>query len=112
MAPKGGPVRSANFRTRVWQPAVAAAGLGDLTFHELRHTAAGLLIQLGAHPKVIQQRMRHRSIRTTLDVYGHVLRSVDEQVTTDLEGLFADAPRGARGALASGHDTAGEPHQP
>lgn len=111
MSPGGGPLRASNFRRRVWEPAVEKAGLADLTFHQLRHTAAGLLIELGAHPKVIQDRMRHRSIRTTFDVYGHVLRSVDERVTAGLEALFSDCPRGARGALASGEEAPDGPRR-
>jgi integrase len=50
-SPDGGPVRAANFRLRVWSSAVEAAGLVGLTFHGLRHSAAGLMIELGAHPR-------------------------------------------------------------
>jgi integrase len=41
-APAGGVLWLRNFRRRVFDPAVAAAGLGDLSPHELRHTAASL----------------------------------------------------------------------
>jgi len=88
-SPDGGPVRAANFRLRVWRPAVEAAGLVGLTFHGLRHSAAGLMIELGAHPKVIQERLRHASIRTTLDVYGSVLPGVDDALTQSLDDLLA-----------------------
>ena len=66
-------------------------GLDGLTFHGLRHTAAGLMIELGAHPKVIQQRLGHASIRTTMDVYGKVLPEVDDGVTDGLGGLLDQA---------------------
>jgi integrase len=103
----GGPLRATNFRNRVWQPACVTSGLGrivvdrttkkkhydGLTFHGLRHSAAGLMISLGAHPKVIQQRMRHASVRTTLDVYGRVLPELDDRVTEGLGELVAQAPR-------------------
>jgi integrase len=46
------------------------------------------MIELGAHPRVIQQRMGHSSIRTTFDVYGSVLPSVDEAVTAGLGDLL------------------------
>jgi hypothetical protein len=42
------------------------------TFHDLRHTHAALLIAQGEHPKVIQERLGHASIKTTLDTYGHL----------------------------------------
>lgn len=91
IAPEGGPLRAGAFRSRVWAPAVEAARLDDLTPHGLRHTAAGLMIALGAHPRVIQKRMGHASIRTTFDVYGSVLPSVDDAVTSGLDDLLSGA---------------------
>lgn len=88
-SPGRGPIRASNFRLRVWKPAVKAAGLEGLTFHGLRHSAAGLMIALGAQPKVIQQRLRHASIRTTLDVYGSVLPGLDDALTEGLDELLA-----------------------
>src|SRR6478735_2705106 len=81
-APEGGPLRRSLFRQRVWLPAVERADLKGLTFHGLRHSAAGLMIELGAHPRIMQARLGHSSIRTTLDVYGHVLPAADEAVTS------------------------------
>jgi integrase len=46
-APKGGYLRSANFRRTVWLPAVAECELGDLVVHDLRDTAASLAIASG-----------------------------------------------------------------
>jgi integrase len=98
-APAGGPVRAANFRSRVWAPALRAAGLDGegLTFHHLRHSAVGFLIDANASLAVMQQRMGHSSIRTTLDVYGHVLPSTDRAATAHLESLFGESSAGARG---------------
>ncbi len=48
----------------------------------------GLLIDANAALAVMQQRMGHASIRTTLDVYGHVLPATDHATTAHLEGLF------------------------
>lgn len=88
VAPEGGPLRSGNFRTRVWKPAVHAAGFDGFTFHHLRHTAVGYLVETKAHPAQIQRRIGHASIRTTFDVYGHVLDTTDQATTDDLEALF------------------------
>ena len=90
-APEGGPLRRSLFRQRVWLPAVERPGLKGLTFHGLRHSAAGLMIELGAHPRIMQARLGHSSIRTTLDVYGHVLPAADEAVTSALDELFASS---------------------
>lgn len=50
-SPGRGPLRPGNFRSRVFTPAVRAAGLSPLRIHDLRHTAAALAIASGAHPK-------------------------------------------------------------
>ena len=99
-SPKGQPLRRKHFRSRVWLPAVAEAELEGLTFHGLRHTAVGLLIQLGTHPRVIQKRMGHSSIRTTMDVYGSILEDVDTEVVDGLSGLLAGPSESSRGQAA------------
>ena len=86
-APKGGPMRRNQFRRRVWEPATDKAGLKGFRFHDLRHTSAALLIAQGEHPKVIQSRLGHASISTTLDLYGHLLPGLDDAAAERLEGL-------------------------
>lgn len=90
VAPSGGPVRATNFRNRVWAPAVKAAGLAGqgLTLHHLRHSRRRLPGRRQRPSAVMQQRMGHASIRTTLDVYGHVLPSTDRAATKHLQELF------------------------
>jgi len=41
-------------------------------FHALRHTTGAWLAMTGAHPKVVQQVLRHSSITLTMDTYGHL----------------------------------------
>ncbi len=90
-APKGGPVRYTNFRTRIWMPAVEKAGLAKTTTYTLRHTSGGLLRQVGVHTQVIQQRLGHSSSRTTTDVYGWVPDETDQEAAAALETLFTEA---------------------
>jgi integrase len=68
VAPGGGPMRASNFRTRVWAPAVAAAGLDGLTFHGLRHVAASLMVSTGEHPRVVQHRLGHSTSRLSMEL--------------------------------------------
>ncbi len=71
--PGGSPVRLSNWRGTTFRPARARAGLSDgLRVHDLRHTAASLMIQAGYPPKMLQAIMGHASITTTLDLYGHL----------------------------------------
>lgn len=87
-APKGGPLRASNFRTRVYDKAVEKAGLDGLTFHRLRHSAGALMRERGVPLEVIQQRLGHRSIRTTADVYGSLPESIDSKVADDLDDIL------------------------
>jgi integrase len=99
VAPRGGTLRMTNYHRRVWLPAVHAAGLEGFTFHGLRHSTVGLMVEMGHHPLVIQRRLGHSSSQTTMDVYGHVMAALDEAVTADFENLFRKprpAPRSNR----------------
>ncbi|SFO16930.1 Phage integrase family protein [Geodermatophilus obscurus] len=69
-APKGGPLRLRNWRREVFDPAVRAAGLSDVTPHDLRHTAASLAVASGATVKAVQRMLGHASAAMTLDVYS------------------------------------------
>jgi integrase len=69
---RGGPLRYGNWRRRVWNPAVAAAGLEGLRPHELRHTCASLLIAGGADAKKVSRQLGHASVQITLDRYTHL----------------------------------------
>jgi integrase len=67
-----------NFRLRSkWTASTRSAGLAGTTIHDLRHTAASLLIAAGADVKAVQTILGHASATMTMDLYGH---------------LFSDAP--------------------
>jgi len=95
---EGGPLRR-NFYKRHFKPAVVRAGLpAGLRFHDLRHTCAALLIAQGAHPKEIQVRLGHSTIRMTFDRYGHLFPNLDERLRDGLEAGFRKAVRRRRRA--------------
>ena len=58
-----------------------------IRFHDLRHTHATLLLSLGVDIKTISQRLGHSSIVTTLNIYTHVLQSLDKSASTKLDKL-------------------------
>ncbi len=91
-APEGGPIRRTNFQRRAWLPAVRASVGEPFTFHGLRHSHAALLIAQGEHPKVIQERLGHASIKTTLDTYGHLFDGMDEAAAQRLDEAWRVSP--------------------
>ncbi|MGO4202955.1 tyrosine-type recombinase/integrase [Rhodococcus sp. TAF43] len=70
---RGGYLRAGNVRRRWWDKAVKATAVPEgLTPHELRHTAASLVITAGANIKTLQRMLGHSSAALTLDRYGHL----------------------------------------
>jgi integrase-like protein len=90
-APDGSPLRNSAFHKRFWTPAVQTAGLQALRPHDLRHTAAALLIAQGAHPKAIQSHLGHSSITVTLGRYGHLFPDDMDRLAAGLEKTYRDA---------------------
>lgn len=86
-SPRGGVWRDSNFRrTSHWKESTRAIGAEGLRLHDLRHTAATLLIASGADTKVIQQILGHRSAQMTLDLYGHLLQDSMWRAVRQLPG--------------------------
>jgi integrase len=90
---KGRPLRYSNFRQRQWTPAIEKAGISGLEIHELRHTAASLMIDQGADPKLIQTQLGHSSISITYDIYGHLFPDRLDQLAARLDRLINQSER-------------------
>ncbi len=64
------------------------AGISDkFTFHSLRHNHASMLLKAGVNPKVIQERLGHSNISTTLDIYSHIMPDMQQQAIMAIENL-------------------------
>jgi integrase len=101
-APEGGIHRHSLFMRRVFKPTIKGdkkrkikpalpAELHALRFHDLRHTCAALLIAQGAHPKIIQERLGHASITTTMNRYGHLFDGLDSTLIDGLDAAHDEA---------------------
>ncbi len=90
-SPGGGHLEPDNFRSRIWTPAVAAAGLAPLRIHDLRHTTASLAIAAGADVKLLQTMLGHASAVMTLDRYGHLMPGRARDVADRLDVLARSA---------------------
>lgn len=60
-----------------------------IRFHDLRHTSATLLINQGVHAKIISERLGHGSISTTMNIYGHALRTADQAAADKFENILS-----------------------
>jgi integrase len=66
------------------------AGLPDIRFHDLRHSAATLLLSVGVHPKVVQEILGHSQISITMDVYSHVLPGMQQEAMSRLNDAIRE----------------------
>jgi integrase len=84
----GLPLDMNNIAERGFDEIVAAAGVARITIHGLRHTCASLLLAAGVPSKVVQERLGHKDISTTLDVYAHVLPGQQRDAARKLAALL------------------------
>jgi integrase len=64
--------------SHAWIKIVKRAHLNHFRLHDARHTHASLLLKQGVHPKIVQERLGHATISTTLDLYSHVTPGLQE----------------------------------
>lgn len=62
---------------RSWHPLRAKLGLDGVRFHDLRHTAVTLLLDLGVPPHIVREIVGHADINVTMTIYAHA--SLDEK---------------------------------
>jgi len=74
---------------RSFKPLLKRAGLPEIRFHDLRHTAATLLLSRGVHPKLVQELLGHATITQTMDTYSHVLPGMGDQTANAMESALA-----------------------
>jgi Site-specific recombinase XerD len=60
----------------------------DRKFHDLRHTFATRLFELGEKPKTVQELLGHHDVSMTLNTYTHVLDNMKEQAASKLNDLY------------------------
>ena len=72
----GTPLDARDVTHKHFKPLLRRAGLPDIRFHDLRHSAATLLLSRGTHPTYVQQLLGHKSIKLTLDRYSHFMPSM------------------------------------
>jgi integrase len=94
-APSGVLLRRSNFRRRVWLPAIAAAHLPPIHFHDLRQTGNHLTANSGANLRELMARMGHSSTRAAL-VYLHLTDERQREIADSLNQLAKDQLRRAR----------------
>lgn len=87
----GSPLHNANFKQRVYHPALIACGLPRITFHDLRHTAASIALQNGVKLLNVSEMLGHADKALTLRKYSHVLPGEQKKTAGILDSIYLDS---------------------
>jgi len=73
--------------TKSFQRSLRTLGLRRIRFHDLRHTHATYLLNKAIPVKVVQEILGHKSAKTTLDIYGHVMPGLQDHLIEQMENI-------------------------
>jgi len=74
--------------THAWVKLVRKCGLRGIRLHDARHTHATIMLKQGVHPKIVQERLGHANISTTLDTYSHVSPGLQEAAARGFDDIL------------------------
>ena len=86
---RGRPMEAGNLRRREFPALLERAAVPRIRFHDLRHTAATLLLGEGVHPKLVSEMLGHANIAMTLDLYSHVTPGMHRQAATVMDAVLS-----------------------
>ena len=82
-------LEASNMLRRSFRPLVARAAVPPIRFHDLRHTAATLMLSRGVHPKVVAEMLGHSQISITLDLHSHVTPTMQREATDAMDAVLS-----------------------
>ena len=77
-----------DYVSSVWRNFAKKCGLTGVRFHDARHLHATLLLKKGIHPKLVQSRLGHGSVKVTMDIYSHVMEDMQDIAIADFDGMI------------------------
>ena len=86
----GRPENPSNLLSHQLYPLLKSANIPEIRFHDLRHTAATLLLEAGIHPKVVSEMLGHSHISITLGIYSHVTPDMHKAAAAAMNAMLED----------------------
>lgn len=84
----GSPLDPSNL-LRQFKELLREANIPDIRFHDLRHTAASLMLKQGISIKVVQERLGHSDAAMTLNVYSHTIPGMQKEAAEKMDEITA-----------------------
>ena len=81
----GEPLYGGHITERHLKPLLRRAGLPAIRFHDLRHSAATLMLGQGVNPKIVSEMLGHAGVQITLDRYSHVMPNMQAIVAAKMD---------------------------
>jgi len=97
----GTPLEPRNLE-RAYRQVLATAGLHHVRIHDLRHTAATLLLTQGVHPRAVMELLGHSQIAITMNTYSHVVPALRKETANQMEQILN--PHGVATSVATRPD--------
>lgn len=88
--PDGAPLDDSVVRKEL-RKVLKAAELPIIRFHDLRHSAASLMLAQKVQPRVVMEILGHSQISLTLNTYSHVIPALEKEAAAEMDKLFSGA---------------------
>ncbi|SDM04073.1 Site-specific recombinase XerD [Geodermatophilus siccatus] len=92
-----------------WSRLLKAAGVRHVRLHDGRHTAATLLLSENVHPRVVVELLGHSQMRTTMDIYSHVMPALAREAADRMSTLLLPGKGGQTATTIATRDDSGRP---
>jgi integrase len=92
-----------------WSRLLKSAGVRHVRLHDGRHTAATLLLTENVHPRVVMELLGHSQMRTTMDIYSHVMPALAREAADRMSALLLPGAVGATATTTATEDESGRP---
>ena len=83
--------------SHAWVKLMKRVGLEGIRLHDARYSHASLMLKQSVHPKVVQERLGHATISTTLDLYSHVAPGLQRAAAEGFDRLLPTREKEAVG---------------
>ncbi len=83
----GKPIKPNTVR-QYWARLLKRLKYPHIRYHDMRHTMASWMLMQGVSPKIVQERLGHANIGTTLDIYSHVTPGMQRQAVEGFDKLL------------------------
>ncbi len=80
--------------TRRFKRLATKTGFSNARFHDLRHSFATMHLEMGTHPKIVQEILGHETIGITMDTYSHAIKGIQQEAVAKVNERLANRDGG------------------